>query len=58
MTEALNATVKHALVARNLKGINLLQDNYQQIISWYANDTSSTVKAKETNLANPTFKLS
>lgn len=45
--EALNATVKHAMIVGNLKGITLSQNNSQQIISRYAYNTSFTGKAEE-----------
>ena len=48
--EALNATVKHAMVVGNLKGIALPQNKSKHIISQYVDDTSFTVKAQETNV--------
>jgi hypothetical protein len=48
--EALNAAVKHAMVAGNLKGIILPQDKSQQIFSRYADDTSFAVKVEETSV--------
>ena len=40
------------MVASNLEGITLPQDNSQHIISQYIDDTSFTVKAKETSVGH------
>jgi hypothetical protein len=48
--KTLNAAVEHTMVAGNVKGITLPQDNSQQIISQYIDDTSFTVKAEETSV--------
>jgi hypothetical protein len=48
--KALNTIVEHTMVASNVKGITLPQDNSQQIISQYADDTSFTVKVEETSV--------
>jgi hypothetical protein len=50
MVDALNVVVKRAMVAGNLKCISLPRDNSQQITSQYADETSFTVKAEETNV--------